>query len=120
MIRKSVQNFIGIFRLCCINYLKMHLLKKLGNRLENLIVHNNIFFTNPSNLFLVKVLFGRELSGPQPRRLTVPSQLYNNLQLLRKTLGHLSAVYCVLFDRTGRYIATVSNICFKSLYCICI
>lgn len=28
------------------------------------------------------------------------------MQLYRHTLGHLSAVYCVLFDRTGKYIIT--------------
>lgn len=69
---------------------------------------SNIFGSNSSRLFLVKVLIGREFSGPQPRKFIIPSQLYTNLQLLRRTLGHLSAVYCVLFDRTGRYIVTVS------------
>lgn len=28
------------------------------------------------------------------------------MKLYRHTLGHLSAVYCVLFDRTGKYIIT--------------
>lgn len=28
------------------------------------------------------------------------------MQLHRHTLGHLSAVYCVLFDRTGQYVIT--------------
>lgn len=31
---------------------------------------------------------------------------YEKLSLLRRTLGHLSAVYCVLFERSGKYILT--------------
>lgn len=57
-------------------------------------------------MFLVKVLYGRESSGPLTRKLAVPNQFYSKSQLLRRTLGHLSAVYCVLFDRTGKYIIT--------------
>lgn len=54
----------------------------------------------------VKVLSGRESSGPCPRKLAITNQFYNKAQLQRRTLGHLSAVYCVLFDRTGKYIIT--------------
>lgn len=59
-------------------------------------------------LFSVKALFAREQSGPLSRILCAGPKLYDKLQLYRRTLGHLSAVYCVLFDRTGRYIITVS------------
>lgn len=34
------------------------------------------------------------------------SCFYEKLGLLRRTLGHLSAVYCVLFERSGKYILT--------------
>lgn len=54
----------------------------------------------------MKVLYGRESSGPVTRRLIIPNQFYSKTQLLRRTLGHLSAVYCVLFDRSGKYIIT--------------
>ncbi len=33
-------------------------------------------------------------------------QLSKNLKLLRKTLGHLSAIYCLVFDRSGRLVLT--------------
>jgi len=33
-------------------------------------------------------------------------ELYTRIKLGCRILGHLSAVYCVLFDRTGRYIIT--------------
>ena len=36
----------------------------------------------------------------------IPASFYKKLQLHRQTLGHLSAVYCVLYDRTGKYIIT--------------
>lgn len=58
-------------------------------------------------LFLVNVLLGRELSGPVSRSLVCPAR-YSNLQLQRQTLGHLSAVYCLMFDHSGKYIITVS------------
>lgn len=55
---------------------------------------------------LVRVLQGRENSGPLSRRQAIPTKFYNKMNLYRRTLGHLSAVYCVLFDRTGKYIIT--------------
>nr|XP_003706685.1 PREDICTED: PH-interacting protein isoform X1 [Megachile rotundata] len=55
---------------------------------------------------IVYVLQGRENSGPLSRREAIPTKFYNKMQLYRHTLGHLSAVYCVLFDRTGKYIIT--------------
>nr|XP_037876090.1 PH-interacting protein isoform X4 [Bombyx mori] len=35
-----------------------------------------------------------------------PRRLLSGLQLQRRTLGHLSAVYCLVFDCTGRYVIT--------------
>lgn len=61
-------------------------------------------FTRQHNI--VKALFGRETSGPINRKQCAGPKLYDKLQLYRRTLGHLSAVYCVLFERTGRYIIT--------------
>lgn len=58
---------------------------------------------------IVNVLYGRQSSGPLVRRQAIPTSFYSKTGLLRQTLGHLSAVYCVLFDRTGKYIVTVSN-----------
>ncbi|KAH8382855.1 hypothetical protein KR009_005611, partial [Drosophila setifemur] len=55
---------------------------------------------------LIRVLAGREHGGQVRRKLLVPTDLYRKTKLLRRTVGHLSSVYCVLFDRTGRYIIT--------------
>lgn len=59
-------------------------------------------------IFAVQVLIGRHISGPVTRRFILPPGRYADLQLQRRTLGHLSAVYCLLFDHSGRYIITVS------------
>ncbi|XP_026845404.1 bromodomain and WD repeat-containing protein 3 isoform X2 [Drosophila persimilis] len=55
---------------------------------------------------ITRVLAGREYGGEVRRKLLVPTELYKKTILLRRTVGHLSSVYCVLFDRTGRYIIT--------------
>lgn len=55
---------------------------------------------------IVQVLFGRETSGPPSRKHLISSRMYTRTHLLNRTLGHLSAVYCLLFDHTGRYIIT--------------
>lgn len=49
---------------------------------------------------------GREHSGPLRRQQAVPPHFFAKQQLHRRLLGHLSAVYCLLFDRTGRYVFT--------------
>ncbi|XP_053988016.1 PH-interacting protein [Hylaeus volcanicus] len=67
------------------------------------------FLKSPYSLSVpntVRVLQGRENSGPLSRREAIPTKFYSKMQLYRHTLGHLSAVYCVLFDRTGKYIIT--------------
>lgn len=55
---------------------------------------------------IVKVLYGRQSSGPITRRVAIQPTFYNKLSLIRTTLGHLTAVYCVIFDRSGKYIIT--------------
>lgn len=55
---------------------------------------------------IVHVLLGQQISGPATRRLVVTPSFYKKIGLIRTTLGHLTAVYCVLFDRSGKYIIT--------------
>ncbi len=38
----------------------------------------------------------------------VQPELFRSISMHKRILGHLSAVYCVCFDRTGRFILTVS------------
>lgn len=60
----------------------------------------------PSNMAML--LQGRSLSGlgSNSCRKQLPTQFYARAQLFRRLLGHLSSVYCVLFDRSGNYIFT--------------
>ncbi|GAB0097421.1 bromodomain and WD repeat-containing protein 3 [Sergentomyia squamirostris] len=73
-------------------------------RLHGMPMSDSINRKNCHNI--VRVLHGREQSGPIVRRLAIQPNFYEKQSLLRRTLGHLSAVYCVLFDRSGRYILT--------------
>ena len=46
---------------------------------------------------------GRKKFNSEP---TIYSNIYSQLQLQRRCLGHLSSVFCLLFDKTGRYVFT--------------
>uniref|UniRef100_A0A224YSH8 Bromodomain and WD repeat domain containing protein 1/3 n=1 Tax=Rhipicephalus zambeziensis TaxID=60191 RepID=A0A224YSH8_9ACAR len=62
--------------------------------------------TVPCNIAMV--LQGRQLgalAGGSCRQ-QLSTQFYVKAQLFRRLLGHLSSVYCVLFDRSGNYIFT--------------
>lgn len=67
------------------------------------------FSSFPNTLiFSVNSIRGREVSGPVSRHRGITPNLYNAIQNQRITIGHLSAVYCLLFDHSGNYIITVS------------
>ncbi|XP_068220556.1 bromodomain and WD repeat-containing protein 3 isoform X2 [Palaemon carinicauda] len=55
---------------------------------------------------LAQTLLGRELLGNLNRKHVVTEKFYKRIQLFLRSIGHLSAVYCMLFDRTGKYIIT--------------
>ncbi|KAG7261012.1 hypothetical protein CRUP_019688, partial [Coryphaenoides rupestris] len=55
---------------------------------------------------LVEVCRGRELTGCQRYSSIHPVSNYQHMRLHRRILGHLSAVYCIAFDRTGLRIFT--------------
>lgn len=48
-------------------------------------------------------------AGGSGGQATFPARMLSGLQLQRRTLGHLSAVYCLVFDCTGRYVITVGT-----------
>ncbi|XP_057694487.1 bromodomain and WD repeat-containing protein 3 [Corythoichthys intestinalis] len=65
---------------------------------------------------IVKVCRGRELTGA-PRYSSInPVSNYGRLRLHRRILGHLSAVYCIAFDRTGLRIFTGSDDCLVKIW----
>ena len=55
----------------------------------------------------VKALIARELNGASKSRLLCPPQTFSRVTQVQKALGHLSAVYCIVFDRTGDHVITV-------------
>uniref|UniRef100_A0AAR2K9L5 Bromo domain-containing protein n=1 Tax=Pygocentrus nattereri TaxID=42514 RepID=A0AAR2K9L5_PYGNA len=61
------------------------------------------------NLGELSILFGRELTGTQRFSFVHPVSNYQHLKMHRRILGHLSAVYCIAFDRTGSRIFTGSD-----------
>ncbi|KAG9348519.1 hypothetical protein JZ751_002255 [Albula glossodonta] len=69
---------------------------------------------DPPNL--VMVCRGRELTGVQTFRSVNPVSNYQHMRLHRRILGHLSAVYCIAFDRTGLRIFTGSDDCLVKIW----
>lgn len=55
----------------------------------------------------VETSYGRRLNGSYRLRQLVPTAVYQHMKMHKRILGHLSSVYCVTFDRTGRRIFTV-------------
>lgn len=68
-------------------------------------------------LTLVETSFGRRLNGSYRLRQLVPTAVYQHMKMHKRILGHLSSVYCVTFDRTGRRIFTVRQ---TLLLCVCV
>ncbi|XP_044016177.1 bromodomain and WD repeat-containing protein 3 isoform X2 [Aphidius gifuensis] len=75
-----------------------------SNRLGGQPILEPADIIKPHNI--VQAIQGRENSGPISRREAIPTSFYSRMQLYRHTLGHLSAVYCILYDRTGKYVIT--------------
>ncbi|XP_056229345.1 bromodomain and WD repeat-containing protein 3 [Seriola aureovittata] len=65
---------------------------------------------------LVKVHRGRELTGAQRFSSINPVSNYEHMRLHRRILGHLSAVYCIAFDRSGLRIFTGSDDCLVKIW----
>ena len=58
--------------------------------------------------FSVHILQARQMTGLSRHDHVSPCSLYTKISMQSRKLGHLSAVYCVAFDRTGQYIFTVN------------
>ncbi|XP_061637817.1 bromodomain and WD repeat-containing protein 3 isoform X1 [Phyllopteryx taeniolatus] len=65
---------------------------------------------------IVNVCRGRELTGAQRYSSIYPVSNYGRMRLHRRILGHLSAVYCIAFDRTGLRIFTGSDDCLVKIW----
>uniref|UniRef100_A0A674JMI1 Pleckstrin homology domain interacting protein n=1 Tax=Terrapene triunguis TaxID=2587831 RepID=A0A674JMI1_9SAUR len=61
-------------------------------------------------------LFSRKLNGKYRLEQLVPTAVYQHMKMHKRILGHLSSVYCVTFDRTGRRIFTGSDDCLVKIW----
>lgn len=73
-----------------------------------------VIFGSPPNI--VETSFSRRLNGSYRLRQLVPTAVYQHMKMHKRILGHLSSVYCVTFDRTGRRIFTGSDDCLVKIW----
>ncbi|KAM9694760.1 bromodomain and WD repeat-containing protein 1 isoform 4-T4 [Trichechus inunguis] len=71
-------------------------------------------YGSPPNL--VEIHRGKQLTGCSTFNTAFPGTMYQHLKMHRRILGHLSAVYCVAFDRTGHRIFTGSDDCLVKIW----
>ena len=65
----------------------------------------------------------RQATGAARFDQAVPTLTYQHMKTHKRILGHLSSVYCVAFDRTGRRIFTVRVFvcaCLHACRCVCL
>ncbi|XP_060626304.2 bromodomain and WD repeat-containing protein 1 isoform X2 [Anolis sagrei] len=65
---------------------------------------------------LVEINYARQLTGCTRSSSSLPVNMYQHIKMHRRILGHLSAVYCVAFDRTGHRIFTGSDDCLVKIW----
>uniref|UniRef100_A0A8C6XZ87 PH-interacting protein n=1 Tax=Naja naja TaxID=35670 RepID=A0A8C6XZ87_NAJNA len=56
------------------------------------------------------------LNGKYRLEHLIPTAVYQHMKMHKRILGHLSSVYCVTFDRTGRRIFTGSDDCLVKIW----
>ncbi|XP_015203672.1 PH-interacting protein isoform X1 [Lepisosteus oculatus] len=71
-------------------------------------------YGSPPNI--VETAYGRRLNGTYRLGQLVPTAVYQHMKMHKRILGHLSSVYCVTFDRTGRRIFTGSDDCLVKIW----
>ncbi|XP_068918656.1 bromodomain and WD repeat-containing protein 3 isoform X5 [Petaurus breviceps papuanus] len=65
---------------------------------------------------VVTITSARQLTGCGRFSHIFPSSSYQQMKMHKRILGHLSAVYCVAFDRSGRRIFTGSDDCLVKIW----
>ncbi|XP_015744769.1 bromodomain and WD repeat-containing protein 1 isoform X2 [Python bivittatus] len=65
---------------------------------------------------LVELNYAKQLTGCTRYSCSFPGNMYQHIKMHRRILGHLSAVYCVAFDRTGHRIFTGSDDCLVKIW----
>uniref|UniRef100_A0A665U9P4 Bromodomain and WD repeat domain containing 3 n=1 Tax=Echeneis naucrates TaxID=173247 RepID=A0A665U9P4_ECHNA len=65
---------------------------------------------------VVSIMGARQAAGAARFGQALPSSFYQHMKIHKRILGHLSSVYCVAFDRTGRRIFTGSDDCLVKIW----
>uniref|UniRef100_A0A4W5LUL4 Bromodomain and WD repeat domain containing 3 n=1 Tax=Hucho hucho TaxID=62062 RepID=A0A4W5LUL4_9TELE len=65
---------------------------------------------------IVSIMGARQVTGTARFGHALPSYTYQHVKMHRRILGHLSSVYCVAFDRSGRRIFTGSDDCLVKIW----
>ncbi|XP_037835020.1 bromodomain and WD repeat-containing protein 3 isoform X3 [Kryptolebias marmoratus] len=71
---------------------------------------------NGNALNVASIMGGRQTTGTARFGQALPSSSYQHMKIHKRILGHLSSVYCVAFDRTGRRIFTGSDDCLVKIW----
>uniref|UniRef100_A0A670JXD1 Bromodomain and WD repeat domain containing 3 n=1 Tax=Podarcis muralis TaxID=64176 RepID=A0A670JXD1_PODMU len=71
-------------------------------------------YSKPPNV--VNIICARQTTGYGRFSHLFPSSFYQHIKMHKRILGHLSSVYCVAFDRTGRRIFTGSDDCLVKIW----
>ncbi|KAH0630960.1 hypothetical protein JD844_004374, partial [Phrynosoma platyrhinos] len=64
----------------------------------------------------VNIICARQTTGYGRFSHLFPSSFYQHIKMHKRILGHLSSVYCVAFDRSGRRIFTGSDDCLVKIW----
>uniref|UniRef100_A0A8C4M2W7 Bromodomain and WD repeat-containing protein 3 n=1 Tax=Equus asinus asinus TaxID=83772 RepID=A0A8C4M2W7_EQUAS len=64
----------------------------------------------------MSITSARQLTGCSRFSHIFPSSAYQHIKMHKRILGHLSSVYCVAFDRSGRRIFTGSDDCLVKIW----
>uniref|UniRef100_A0A803U0X6 Bromodomain and WD repeat-containing protein 1 n=1 Tax=Anolis carolinensis TaxID=28377 RepID=A0A803U0X6_ANOCA len=71
-------------------------------------------YGKPPNV--VNIICARQTTGYGRFSHLFPSSFYQHIKMHKRILGHLSSVYCVAFDRSGRRIFTGSDDCLVKIW----
>ncbi|NXF81250.1 BRWD3 protein, partial [Sclerurus mexicanus] len=71
-------------------------------------------YGRPPNV--VHILSARQLTGCGRFSHLFPTSTYQHMKMHKRILGHLSSVYCIAFDRSGRRIFTGSDDCLVKIW----
>ncbi|OAF68678.1 Bromodomain and WD repeat-containing protein 1 [Intoshia linei] len=81
------------------------------------IIYPKCSYQDRPNLF--QILRGREVSGSLNFTNTkLPPSIYKNLTFQTRILGHLAAIYCIIFDKTNTRIISGADDCIVKIWCL--